>query len=647
MLLKPLRPVKTIRANFWTFDTETESLKGEKFIVGCIYQPSTRKGHEPTYNIFNSIQEIVEFLNNYSRCFSKTNNHKGNYQNIFVHNLTFDIRFLLQYATDHNCGISISHMAAGSKDLVVELTLNNFVFRFIDSVQLTLIGQQELEETLLKKIIKYKGIKFDEKKLPTQAEYVRRVKSDVDGLYQSLKVYFKLLHQLFGINTNDRHLISLSRLSLKAFRTKYITKGLYNPFCHYNFQERTYQIRHKDLLMKIYSSYFGGRTEINKRRIIDNAYCYDVNSLYPAMFTKDYPIGKVWQRTVFNGVELRQCLDTYEGFMEGSLHEWYSDLPILPGKDSQNRTVFSYGEKKGVYPFPEIRYGLSQSLLQIHYPVRLILFKRGNFFNGFGEDCFAKRKEFIKDNNPLQFPLKIIMNSLYGKFGQKLQQPGQSYLSAADYADFMIGKKQLGDFIPKTATKVHLITKGSINVIKYENNNNIKPFYMPHIASYVTSYARIELHQAMVANYNKLAYVDTDSLWTEDEAQVNIGDDLGEWKLEKICTHAAFMALKCYAYQAEELVIRIKGLSKKMITSASFSCVKDFHQRFSSVLYQEDSRYNTIKQSLIMSNSFVSSHRRTKEITGLYTKRKVISNGDTVPHPTDLNVFKRELAIGL
>ncbi len=630
MYLKALRPVKRIRSHFWTFDTETESLKGEKFVIACLYEPPKQKGKAGTYHLFNNVTEIFDFLIAYSQAYNVKSCH-GRYINIFVHNLTFDIRFLLDHCAKHNNGVSFGVISSGSKDLVVEFTINDFKFRFIDSVQLTLISQEKLEQTLLGQVIKYKDIDFEGPTKPSRTEYIRRVKSDVIGLYKSLKVYFKLLFKQFSINTNDRKLISLSRLSLKAFRTKFINKPLFNPFCDYNYQTKTYKIRFKKLLLKIYSSYFGGRTEILKRGYYKKVNAYDINSLYPFVFSKDYPIGKVRKKTVYSLAEFQRSLDLYEGFIDGEVEELYSEYPILPGKDTENRTVFSYGLKKGVYCFPEIRYGLTQKLFKFKFPLDLILFKRGDFFNGFGEKCFAERLKYQNKDNPIQYPLKIIMNSLYGKFGQRLTQESQTYLSASDYVRYMCGEKTIHDFIPKSARRVKLISKGDIHVFKYENTN-IKPFYMPHIATYVTSYARIELLKVMLKNKDKLCYVDTDSIWTIGEANVNLGDKIGEWKLERTCQETAFLALKCYAYMTDELVIRIKGVTKQMIQRANFLSVTDFLSRVTSYVFSEPQRYNTIKTSLIRHNSFLSSNKRTKEITASYSKRIVLENGDTLPH---------------
>ena len=145
MQLKPLKAVKTVKTDFWTFDLETESLEGIKFVLGALYRPEFRKKEERT-TLFHSMDEVFSFLCEYAR--SVVWKKAGRYKNIFIHNLTFDIRFFLEYVSTRPIECKIVHLASGSKDLVVELHLGEFRFRFVDSYQLTLLGQAELEETL-------------------------------------------------------------------------------------------------------------------------------------------------------------------------------------------------------------------------------------------------------------------------------------------------------------------------------------------------------------------------------------------------------------------------------------------------------------------------------------------------------------------
>jgi hypothetical protein len=624
--LTPLKPVKRISANFWTYDCETESLKGMEYRIGAIYCP--KSGTAGEYHLFYSPKEVFDFLFKY-KISDNTKRKKGAYKNIFVHNLTFDIRFLLDYAISSERKIEIFHISAGSKDLVVEFKINEFRFRFIDSYQLTLVSQEKLEEILLKKSVKYK-IDFT-KSRPTTPQLIKRVKSDVLGLYLCMKEYFRIKFERNGIRCNDSGLISLSKLTLKAFRTKWLEKAVYNPFVHFCNKTKEYKIKNESVLMDIYESYYGGRTEVIRQGEFENVVCADINSLYPSVFdSQSYPVGRFWKKTIKNDYQLYRVLRDYEGFLKGEIFEDYSFLPILPHRNKEGRTQFGYGEKKGVFTFPEVRHGLHTGQLKIRYPCEVILFKKGKFFNGFGIDNYSDRKKYQKEKNPLEFTIKIDMNSLYGKLGQKLYQEGMKIISESDLAKIYLGKsspeKMLGDLKNFKILEIQEYVRNNkrFGVIRYRRKS-IKPFYLPHISSYVTAYARIELHKAMVKNDRALLYLDTDSIWTVGIPEIKLSDEMGEWKIEKECSEAGILALKCYSYQekGKELTVRIKGVSKAMIKEANFKNVHDFMERVTSHEFEEYERYNTLRKSLRESKGFLSSSKRKKRISGKYTKRKI------------------------
>jgi hypothetical protein len=636
--LTPLKPVKKISANFWTYDCETEDLRGVNYKIGAIYVPDNETSKQ--YHLFYKPKDVFTFLTKHSKKISENSKRKkGGYKNIFVHNLTFDIRFLLDYAVTYRPDIIINHIAAGSKDLVVEFKINEYRFRFIDSYQLTLVGQEKLEEILLKKSVKYK-IDFSKEK-PTTLQLKKRVKSDVLGLYECMKVFFEMKFKRNGIRSNDSQLVSLSKLTLKAFRTKWLKEPVYNPFVRYDHIEREYVVKNEKVMMKIYDSYYGGRTEVVRQGKFTGVVCSDINSLYPSVFdSKPYPLGRFWRKTVRSDWELLRYLNKYEGFVEGQLWEDYSFLPILPTRNEEGRTLFGWGEKEGVFTFPEIKYCFNKDRIRIKYPIELIIFKGGDFFNGFGIDNYNDRKKLQKEGNPLEYPVKIDMNSLYGKLGQKLFQEGIKIINESDLAKIYLGELTPEKIIEEMKNTQFLELNEYVRenrrfgIIRYRKKA-VKPFYLPQIASYVTAYARIRLHESMEDSSRDLLYTDTDSIWTVGTPEIEFSDRLGDWKIEKECSEAGFIALKCYAYQekGKELMVRIKGISKAMVEGGKFKNVDDFLERATEHNFEEYERYNTLRKSLRESKGFLSSSKRKKRITGKYTKR-IVKGEITLPVET-------------
>jgi len=654
-IFKPLNPTKAKEdSSFLTLDIETrDGLKGTELLIGAVYRNLKANFEENVY-YFTSIKELLDDILIKLIPSKNTMRKKGKYKNIFIHNLTFDIRFVLEESVDRS-DFTVDLISSGSKDLVVELihVKTGYKFRFIDSYQFTLCSQEKLEKEILGEVIKRKDIRVGEDKSLTFDDYKERVKYDVFGLYQALKKYFIMIHELFNVKVNSSKLISLSSLALRIFRSGFMKEPIYNPFVKEHLVNGHFAVENKEILDLIFKSYFGGRTELFKRRICKNINCYDINSLYPSQFSKYYPTKYLGVYSIKSYLELMKFIDErkgYEGFLytdRSYIYELRSDIPILPTKES-NKTIFRYGRKEGVFALPEIRYAIKLKRIVFKFPLKLILFRSSKFFGEFGEYCYYKRLEFKRTGSPFQLPIKIIMNSLYGKFGQKIIQRGMKVLSYREKVDYYSGEKTLEEIIDNRKKIKIIEVREELNgrVIIYYETTSINIFTLPHISSYVTSYARIELHKALDSNKEKLIYCDTDSIFVEGKGKNIVeSDKLGDWKKEYYAEKGSFIALKFYAVQFEDqtMKIKIKGVTKKMIESANFRSIEDFHTRSINMQFKEEERYNTIKTSIRRFNTFLSSSVKIKHLTGKYDKRIVLENGETKPLKSPNDMSKLEV----
>lgn len=92
--------------------------------------------------------------------------------------------------------------------------------------------------------------------------------------------------------------------------------------------------------------------------------------------------------------------------------------PFLPYRDDKNQTLlFPTGKFVGVYFSEELIYarGLGYKI----FPMRGYLFeKKPSPFDGFVSSLFGKRQEAKKTgDDAMAYGYKILMNSLYGRFG--------------------------------------------------------------------------------------------------------------------------------------------------------------------------------------------------------------------------------------
>ena len=167
-----------------------------------------------------------------------------------------------------------------------------------------------------------------------------------------------------------------------------------------------------------FKSYFGGRFEILKRGFIGHANLYDINSAYPHAITKipDLTDGR-WVR----GKEIHA--DAALGFFELE-----ANVP-----DSKHVPPFPF-RVPGIVLFPSGRFRTYVTLAELlavenekYYQILeswQFIPNRPDYFPyaRFIEGLYEKRLALKQAQNPMQLPIKIILNSIYGKTGQKVER---------------------------------------------------------------------------------------------------------------------------------------------------------------------------------------------------------------------------------
>jgi hypothetical protein len=191
----------------------------------------------------------------------------------------------------------------------------------------------------------------------------------------------------------------------------------------------------------------------------------------------------------------------------------------------------------------------------IYYPVVCRPFKQ------IVNVLYNLRNDYKKEvpYNPMEFVVKILMNSLYGKFGEK----------------FGVIKSP----IHKTSITEEQLTNGVVTdkIDDWYYISEIKDpasHCIPIWAVYVTAYARIKMCKTMTmlntANPNSVIYTDTDSIITRDTLPT--GKGLGEFKLEQKIKTGYFVRPKLYLLEDEDGTAHTtsKGVPKKIMTPEVF-----------------------------------------------------------------------------
>lgn len=338
------------------------------------------------------------------------------------------------------------------------------------------------------------------------------------------------------------------------------------------------------------NGYYGGRVEVYRfKPIIGPTHHYDVNSLFPT----------VMRHGVFPDLHEDNTRTTKpdwsrEGMADISMTLPPTRYPVFPIRSLEGELVYPYGRFRGTWAYPEIRQAITDGA-RIHQVHEAIEFRpaREAPFASFVEYCYEKRKQARKGSLDDVY-WKLMMNSLYGKFGQN---------------DGL-------EIISQDRLRTLTTSAGHANVMW---------------AAYVTSLARIELLRHLRRAY-ECYYTDTDSLFTPNVQPT--GPELGELKEEGTYEFVEFMGNKLYTFtasgphgsckrQGPHNHAKAKGVPGE--TSRQPEAARDF-LRTGRCIFRRPIR---LKESRTRGGDLNSWEFVEKIRDDLYTKRKILSNGRT------------------
>jgi hypothetical protein len=294
-------------------------------------------------------------------------------------------------------------------------------------------------------------------------------------------------------------------------------------------------------------SYYGGRVEAYKIGTSTNINAYDFNSLYPSVM-RDCEVGDpATYRRVDRVRDPLKYLDRFGQFF-GSLRLPSGFLGLLPFRQS-GRLYFPVGDVSGSWTLREVRYALSKGARITD--CKSIIYARSTIplFAGYVDTLYNLRMEYKQAGRADQIVIKLMMNSLYGKFAQHFETGLQKLIMPP--AKYRLETYAQDDPVEIAGREAFLRTSSA----------NLQS---PHIhvlwASEITSLARIKLHQALEGNDEKIVYCDTDSVHTSGRFETSSA--LGGLKLEYKLDRATYIAPKEYGgITAEgELIQRAKGI---------------------------------------------------------------------------------------
>lgn len=316
-------------------------------------------------------------------------------------------------------------------------------------------------------------------------------------------------------------------------------------------------------------AYFGGRTEVFTPWFEGppQMYCYDINSMYPAVM-RDEEFPHQVQSIEVAGKHRIKFDERQMGFWDVTVEVpemFIPPLGVLYKMAHANKYIFPTGVFRGKFATPELVYALSVGckIHRVHSVMRMT--SAGRIFEKFVRFLYELRKNALTDVDKVI--AKLLLNSCYGRFGLDLR------------------RTELGfDVCAEGSVPTDLVVKldNGEEVFLAENPKMLKGFSHVGIAAYVTAYARTKLHRFLSVDPEAVYYCDTDSLFTTRVHPTS--GELGDLKEEYRIQRAAFIMPKAYSVEVgeaenlgnpEKVVTKIKGLDKRKLGRFSPAALLD------------------------------------------------------------------------
>lgn len=497
---------KPKRAKFGTVDLESKDGPSEKagftrpflagFFDGEKYQgfTDTNPGGDPMTRYFRDGGCVDRLMH---ACLS-SKRHGWTY---YCHNGGgFDFLFFLPWlmANLARKGLVMTLIPVGNSRLLsIHVTVKGQKWggwKFVDSLRTLPMGLDSAGKAFgvggknLSALVDVNGKPFELDTPSSDPAWIPYNERDCRLLYEVLEVAHDMVENEFGGEMG----LTAPATAMKTFRRSFLKAPIRRDTSTHEF---------------IREGYFGGRTEWLISHGAFLSY-FDVNSSYPHAMTKTMPVGdaQVWG----DSEPPASWQEKRIGFCRVTVHVPDDiELPPLPvradgayfpeGSGLDGKLLFPTGTLKGVWEWDELKNALDEGCKIIEWH-ESVWYEAGPLLAEYVETlyryrdkahCFRCNASIGNDYHcaacnqtgyllGLDAWAKLLLNSLYGKFGQRAER--MSYHSAGD------------PLLPEGS--MPLVSEDPHCPIWVSQTEVDSPFIMPQIAARVTAIGRVTLYKA-------------------------------------------------------------------------------------------------------------------------------------------------------
>jgi len=373
----------------------------------------------------------------------------------------------------------------------------------------------------------------------TEKEADPYCKRDCAILLRAWQTYYEFLDE----HDLGRWGKTLPAQAFNAYRHRFMAHAI-----HIHADERTLEIER--------AAYHGGRTSIfYKGKLEKGPYYYlDVNSMYPYVMSAEvFPRRMHTTKDAVSLDQLRNALKKYLCIADVTVR---TDEPVYQ-TEHKGHAIHPVGQFRVTLSTPEIQYALDHGhILDVHTITR---YTAGPLFKSYVRFFYGLKAQYkTEDNGSFYLMVKLFLNSLYGKFGQRSSQMVKVEIEDPDIAKCKV-------IVNAETGKVRRLYRFGSTL--WEQEIGGEAFNSaPAIAAHVTAYARMLLWSLMKkAGHHHYYYCDTDSLIVDQVGYENLADQLddsrlGALKVEHKSDTCTLRAPKCYTFGD---TTKRKGVPKK------------------------------------------------------------------------------------
>jgi hypothetical protein len=428
-------------------------------------------------------------------------------------------------------------------------------------------------------------------------EAIKYCKLDCKCLHEIIVKFNELIFNHFSINVHSA--LTLPSLAMRIYKSQFMPANT------------IYQLLGR-VEEAIRESYTGGAVDVfiphNRKdsffsKFFIKLFSYDVNSLYPTIMAKTLmPVGKP---IVFEGDIRKVDADAYGFFYCKITSPEFLEHPILQRRiktENGLRTIAGLGSWTGWIYSAEmdnaVRFGYQFEILNGYQ------FEKADIFSSFVNKMFALRQEFEK-GHAMNLIAKLLMNSLYGKFGMKMDVTKVEIFDISCEIERGIFKdlldvwgESIHDSIKLDENHIVIVRDSRVN-LNYDENEDMYHGLDVNIAiaSAITAGARVWMSIFKNSSKFNLFYSDTDNIVIDKPLpSFMVGDGLGQMKLEYVISKAIFLAPKVYALITTDgtEIIKVKGINQDLVSDIHFQDLGDLMIKDSSKEFTQEKWYKKV-----------------------------------------------------